>query len=85
MRTIVFKEEMGYTDPVAVGDIIRIHRGNKMHTVIAVNEVESVSCVGCLFHDDSPCYVPSVSKEPITICSKAKCIFKDLNKVMENL
>lgn len=85
MRTIVFEDERGYTDPVNVGDILRIHRGNKMHTVIAVNEVESVSCVGCLFHDGIPCCAPSVGNTPITICSKAKCIFKDLNKVMENL
>lgn len=85
MRTITFKKERGSTDPVNVGDILRIRKGNKWYTVIAVNEAESSSCEECLFYDGSHCNAPYAGNNPITICSKAKCVFKDLNKVMENL
>lgn len=87
MRTIVFKREEYGTDPVRVGDILRIRRGNKWYTAIATNEEESSSCAGCLFYDDDDnhCNVPLVRSSLLTICSKARCIFKDFDKVLEDL
>lgn len=86
MRTILFKKAgLHRTDPVNVGDILRIRRGNKWYTVIVANEVESSSCEGCLFDDYDDCNVPDVKYSTSTLCRKARCIFEDLNKVMENL
>lgn len=85
MRTIEFKEERCSTDPVNVGDILRIRKGNKWYTVIAVNELDFTSCDGCLFDGHKECNAPIAFGSAITICSKAGCVFKDLNKVMENL
>lgn len=85
MRTITFKEGKHFTDPVDVGDILRVRRGNKWYTVIAVNEFDFTSCEGCIFERYDNCNVPNVMPSAATLCSNAGCVFKDLNKVMEDL
>lgn len=85
MRTISFNKASHSTDPVNVGDILRIRRGNKCHTVIVVNEVEVASCEGCIFAGAIECSVPDVRGSLDTLCCNAGCVFKDLNKVMESL
>lgn len=86
MRTILFKKKgWHWTDPVTVGDIIRIRKGNKWYTAIVANEVEPESCEGCLFYDYDDCNAPIVPGSASTLCSNAGCVFKDLNKVMEGL
>ena len=86
MRTIIFKQEKCFTDPVKVGDILKIRRGNKWNKVIAVNDGEPPSCEGCLFNQYSQCRVPHV-KNPAytTLCVDDRCVFKDIYAIMENL
>ena len=85
MRTIVFKQGEYGTDPVNVGDILRIRRGNKWHTAIAVNEVELFACTGCLFAGPVECGVPTVTGSETTLCNNARCVFKELDEVLEDL
>lgn len=86
MRTIIFTKEDYLTDPVRVGDILRIRTGNKWSTVIAVNDGEPPSCEGCLFNQYDQCWVPRVNNSAVTtLCVDARCIFKDINTIMENL
>ena len=84
MRTIAFKQEGNSTDPVNLGDILRIRRGNKWHTVIVANE-DTDGCEGCLFDGPVECYVPCVRGSTVTLCLNARCVFKDLDKVLEDL
>ena len=85
MRTISFKEEKYFTDPVDVGDILRVRRGNNWYTVISVNEVEPLSCTGCLFESSDTCNVPFVWGSGNALCCDTRCIFEDIGKMLEDL
>lgn len=85
MRIISFKKEEHQTDPVSVGDIFRIRKGNKWHTVIAVNEEDYESCRGCLFEKYDACNVPNAEGSVDTLCCNTRCIFKSLDKALEEL
>lgn len=85
MRTIVFKKKEYGTDPVGVGDILRIRRGNKWYTAIATSDMGTAECEGCLFDRYVTCNVPCVRGSTTTLCLNAGCIFKELSEVLENI
>lgn len=85
MRTIRFyKEGVHITDPVKIGEVIKIRHGRDSYTTVVCPEDSVDSCEGCVFWEHEVCNVPETGHGDY-ICADAKAVFKDLNAVVEDI
>ena len=85
MRTIRFyKKGSHITDPVKIGDIIKIRHGRNSYTTVVCPEDSVDACEGCVLWEYEECNVP-YAVNGACICSNANAVFKDINSVVEDI
>lgn len=85
MRTIRFYKNRDHiTDPVKIGDVIKIRHGLSSYTTVVCREDPGDNCAGCVFWDRTICNVPYTEHGDF-ICADAKAVFKAIDSVLEDL
>lgn len=85
MRTIRFYKKGDHiTDPVTIGEFVKIRHGRDSYTTLVCPEAPDNGCEGCVFCDCSRCDVPD-TEYGVFICADAKAVFKDINAVVEDI
>lgn len=83
MRRIIF-DGHDYEDPVHIGEIFEIVRGDERHIVQAVPEKGMGSCAGCVFFNRA-CSAPDARGSLMHLCSYTDCVFKPISDIMEEI
>lgn len=83
MRTIIF-DGHDDEDPVYVGDIFEIVKGEDRHVVQAVPEKRMGCCEGCVLFNRA-CIVPNTDGSYMNICSFSSCVFQPISDILEDI
>ena len=83
MRTIIFDGHED-EDPVYIGEIFEIVRGEERHIVQAVPEKGMGYCEGCVFFN-RVCSVPQTEGAYKHICPFSSCVFQSIDNILEGI